>query len=228
MPGADCPAKSASRERSFPELNFRKDGSWKAGRMPPVDLLSQLFCDGVVMNRKEIFVFKPLSTGLGLERAHDLRHAPGLWSGTTTRAAQAAKAQISRFVPSTSLQRAGSKPPKRSPLMMWQRFVAVWCDVMVCAALAMFALVCAGFFAAILDQSSTSPQGLANILSSFVWMRQSVQILIAMNNIASSLPWLPVAGFGVLFGTYRLAVSLIAGVSPGETLAKWLAGPAGS
>ena len=182
------------------------------------------FLMGLVMNRKEIFVFKPLSTGLGLERAHDLRHAPGLWSGTRTRATQAAKAQISRLATAPSLTRLGSNPPSRSPLMMWQRFVAVWCDVMVCGAIAMFALACAGFFAAMLDQSTASPQGLTNILSSFVWLRQSVQILIAVNNIATSVPWLPVAGFGVLFGLYRLAVFLIAGVSPGETLAKWLAG----
>ncbi len=180
------------------------------------------------MNRKEIFVFKPLSTGLGLERAHDLRHAPGLWSGTRARATQAAKAQISRIASPTTLQRqhlrSGTKPTARSPLMMWQRFVAVWCDVMVCGGLAMFALVCAGFFAAILDQTPASPQGFTNILSSFVWLRQSVQILLALNNIASTVPWLPVAGFAVLFGVYRLAVSFIAGVSPGETLAKWLAG----
>lgn len=176
------------------------------------------------MNRKEIFVFKPLSTGLGLERAHDLRHAPGLWSGTRTRAAQAAKAQISRLASSPSLHRSGPKTHSRSPLMMWQRFIAVWCDVMVCGALAMFALVCAGFFAAILDQSPASPQGLGDILSSFVWLRQSVQILVALNNVADSVPWLLVTGFCVLFGIYRLAVYLIAGVSPGETLAKWLDG----
>ena len=34
------------------------------------------------MNRSEIFVFRPLSTGLGIERSHELRYAPGLWAGT--------------------------------------------------------------------------------------------------------------------------------------------------
>ena len=177
------------------------------------------------MNRNEIFVFRPLSSGLGLERSHDLRHAPGLWSGASLRAAQVAKTKISRLVPTVPRQSAVSNSKVPAPLMMWQRFVAVWCDAMVCGVVALFALMCAGLFSALLDQGSEGPRGLGHVISSFSWLRQAIQILIALNNIATSLPWLPVLGFAVLFGIYRLAVALSAGASPGEALARWLVGP---
>lgn len=211
MPGARCTAESASRCPGPAQLESRV---WKS-----------FFVRGRIMNRSEIFVFKPLSTGLGIERSHELRHAPGLWSGTRALAAQAVR------VASTS----GKNQPrsnkstvslattaKSSPLMWWQRGIAVWCDVIVCAAMGMFAIVCAGFFAACLDQMPANSAALASLVTSFAWLRQSMQILIAAVNVSSSFPWLPVAAFAALFAAYRLVVSLVSGASPGENLARWL------
>ena len=49
-----------------------------------------------------------------------------------------------------------------------------------------------------------------------------MQIVIAVTNLAASMPWLLVAGFVTFFLSYRLVVSLVSGASPGESLARWL------
>lgn len=183
------------------------------------------------MNRSEIFVFKPLSTGLGIERAHEVRYVPGIWSGTRARAAQVVKAAAASQTAKKSMAALATRANvPQSSLLAWQRGVAIWCDVLVCCAVAVFALICAGFFAACLDNMdqvnhlpATGPE-IVRLITSFAWLRQSMQIVIAVTNLASSLPWLPVAGFAVLFVAYRLVVSLVSGASPGENLARWLAG----
>lgn len=173
------------------------------------------------MSHREIFVFKPLSSGLGLDRSHQTRPTTGgLWSGSRARAIPA----LRRIVHNPTHSPA-KVVPSRSQLMIWQRFIAVWCDVMVCGGVAVFALLSAGFFAACLDQGPASVKNIGDVLGSFAWIRQSVQMMVAMTNIASTLPWLPVLGFLIFFGFYRLAVARMAGTSPGETLARWLAGP---
>jgi len=176
------------------------------------------------MNRSEIFIFKPLSTGLGIERSHELRYAPGLWSGTRSLAVQAVRAAAS----AQAIRKAKASPVNpqnavlHSPLMMSQRVVAILCDVMVCGSAALFALVCAGFFAACLDHVPASGPEIIGIVTSFSWLRQSMQIVIAVTNLAASMPWLPVAGFVTFFLSYRLVVSLVSGASPGENLVRWL------
>lgn len=169
--------------------------------------------DRASINPNGVFVFKPLGTGLGLEAAHEVRHAPGLWSSATGRR-HGAKAKIAAFhhKPDSTPMLVREIP---MTLMGWQRFIALWCDAAVCAGVVVFSLMSAGFFLAIGEESPDSFAAAMDLLGDLSWLRHAVQVAA----VAASAPWWALlAAFCVVFAGYRLATGLLAGRSPGEAL----------
>lgn len=190
------------------------------------------------MNRETIFVFKPLSTGLGLEHSHQLRNSPGRWSLPTRRsrrqdsgrqvalAANNAKGSSqSNFPKASSRTRESTQETQvRAPLLFWQRCLALWCDGMVTLMLSVFVLIAAGLFAALFEAKAYNPSALMSVIASLDWIRQSGQMVMSLVNLGAVLPWLPVCGLVAMYLTYRLSVKIITGISLGEWFARWVIG----
>ena len=178
--------------------------------------------DRASINPHGVFVFKPLGTGLGLEVAHEVRHAPGLWSSASGRR-QGSRAKIPAFQQTAQpgIQLAREIPVS---LMGWQRFIALWCDAAVCAGVVVFALLSAGFFLAVGEESPDSVNAAMDLLGGLSWLRHAVQVAA----VAASAPWWALlAAFCAVFGGYRLMTGLLAGRSPGEALVAVAVSPGG-
>lgn len=171
------------------------------------------------MNRETIFVFKPLSTGLGLEHSHQLRNGPGRWSRPVRRSAQRA---LSLPKLSSAKKPAEAVAIGRSPLLFWQRCLALWCDGMVSLMLAFFVVMAAGLFASLIESGSVNPADWFSAMGSMEWIRQSAQMIVSLVNLASVMPWLPFVSLLVLFGVYRTSVVRLTGTSIGQWFVRWL------
>lgn len=171
--------------------------------------------DRASINPTGVFVFKPIGTGLGLENTHQLRNAPGFWSLGSARKSRANPAAT----PARQQQTSQTAPVGFSPLRGWTRFVALWCDAILCLAVLLMVVLSAGIFLALGEDLPVSAVELFDLVAGLSWLRHSVQVAA----VAFAAPWWALlCGFGVLFGCYRLATALLAGRSPGEALASCL------
>jgi hypothetical protein len=176
--------------------------------------MNSRYQDRASINPHGIFVFKPLGTGLGLESAHEVRNAPGLWSSAPKVQRMHSEKKISALSHQKNLD---LKSVQAIPLtlMGWQRFIALWCDVAVCTGIVVFALISAGFFLALGEDLPQSLPDILDLVSGLSWLRHSVQVAA----VAASAPWWALlTSFGAVLGGYRFATYFLAGRSPGEAL----------
>ncbi|MEY4630424.1 MAG: hypothetical protein RIQ81_544 [Pseudomonadota bacterium] len=167
--------------------------------------------DRASINPTGVFVFKPIGTGLGLENSHQVRNAPGFWSRGN------ARKQRVQVAPAPLQPASQSRPAGMDPFRLrgWQRFFALWCDVILCLAVLLFAVLSAGVFLALGEDMPVSAGSLLDLVSGLSWLRHSIHVAA----VAGNAPWWALlSGFGVLFGCYRLVTALLAGRSPGEAL----------